>query len=113
MVAGMGLVFLILAMLWGVIAIFQQIDRRVLAQEEERMRRAASAEARPANDIPPDLMAAIMVALDHYRREAAGGAIPVRRQAPKEIEQGQARWVAVGRAYQLRSNIVPRRRNNR
>jgi len=113
MLYGMGLVFLILAMLWGVIAIFQQIDRRVLAKEEEKAQRAAAAAAPPTTAIPPDLMAAILVALDRYREEGGENASAQKRYPPKEVEQGQARWVAVGRSYQLRSNIVPRRRNAR
>jgi sodium pump decarboxylase gamma subunit len=113
MIFGMGLVFLILAMLWGVIAIFQKIDRRVLAKEEEKSQMAAAAAAKPAEDIPPDLMAAILVALDRYRHESKSGASLPRRSPPPEIKPGQARWVAVGRSYQLRSNVVPRRRSNR
>ena len=116
MVFGMGLVFLILAMLWGVISIFQVIDRRVLAKEEEKAQLAATAAARanPETGIPPELMAAIMVALDQYRHGLEKGASPAcTHPQPKDIKQGQARWVAVGRAYQLRSNVVPRRRNNR
>jgi len=113
MVMGMGLVFLILAMLWGAIAIFQQIDRRVLAKEEEKARLAAQAEARAEADIPPDLMAAILVALDRYRQDEALCGVSLPPRYTPEIEPGQARWVAVGRAYQLRTNIVPRRRNTR
>ncbi len=112
MLFGMGLVFLILALLWGVIAIFQQIDRRILAKEEEKAQMAAAAAAEPGADIPPDLIAAILVALDRYRQGAKSRG-PGRRHPPGEIEPGQARWVAVGRAYQLRSNIVPRRRSHR
>jgi Na+-transporting methylmalonyl-CoA/oxaloacetate decarboxylase gamma subunit len=113
MLYGMGLVFLILAMLWGVIAIFQRIDRRVLAKEEEKALMRSDATSTPAAAISPDLMAAILVALDRYRQEEAGKIGVMKRYPPKEIQQGQARWVAVGRAYQLRSNIVPRRRNSR
>jgi len=111
MVYGMGMVFAILAMLWGVIAIFQQIDRRVLAKEEEKARLAELAAAPPSDPLPPELMAAILVALHRYRQEDAGLAPAYTCLPAREVKQGQARWVAVGRAYQLRSNIVPRRRN--
>jgi len=113
MLYGMGLVFLILAMLWGVIAIFQRIDRRMLVSEEEKTQRETAASSPPPAAIAPDLMAAILVALERYRQEEAGKISVQKRYPPKEIQQGQARWVAVGRAYQLRSNIVPRRRNSR
>jgi sodium pump decarboxylase gamma subunit len=111
MVYGMGMVFAILAMLWGVIAIFQQIDRRVLAKEEEKARLAAAAAAPPSELLPPELMAAILVALHRHRQEEAGLVSTIKCIPAREVKQGQARWVAVGRAYQLRSNIVPRRRN--
>ncbi len=113
MIVGMGMVFLILAMLWGVISIFQKIDRRVLVSEERKAADAAASAVKASAEIPPDLMAAILVALDQYRREASGMASPLKRRLPQEINRGQARWVAVGRAYQLRSNIVPRRRDHR
>ena len=113
MIVGMGLVFLILAMLWGVIAIFQQIDRRVLAREEEKAQRAEMAASTPADEPSPDLLAAILVALSQYRQEARSGVAAPRRSPPRDIEPGEARWVAVGRSYQLRSNIIPRRRNQR
>jgi sodium pump decarboxylase gamma subunit len=111
MVVGMGLVFLILTMLWGAIAIFQQIDRRALAREEKKAHLSPKTEARTDASIPPDLMAAIMLALHHYREvESLCNVSSLKKHLPTEIEPGQARWVAVGRAYQLRSNIIPRRR---
>jgi len=112
MLFGMGLVFLILALLWGVIAIFQQIDRRVLAKEDEKPRRAAATAAPPAPDLPSALIAAILVALDRYQQEAAGQIEPARGPSI-QVASGQPRWVAVGRSYQLRSNIVPPRRRQR
>ena len=109
MLYGMGLVFTILALLWGVIALFQRFDRRLLAEEEEETA-APRAVTATAADIPPALMAAILVALQRYREEEA--VAPTRRRRPKKLEPTQARWVAVGRAYQLRSNIAPRRRRS-
>ncbi len=104
MVVGMAMVFIILAMLWGIIALFQQIDRRMFAREEARAQKAAA----PTEEPSPELLAAIAVAVHRYRLEAAQ---PERMgpRVPKRLEPSQARWVAVGRAYQLRQNLPPRR----
>jgi len=107
MLFGMGLVFIILALLWGVIAIFQRIDRRLLSESEDE---PLPADIRaPVAEIPAELMAAILVALERYREEETA---PIRGRRPKQLEPTQARWVAVGRAYQLRSNITPRRKRS-
>ncbi len=101
MIVGMAMVFIILAMLWGVIALFQRIDRRMFAREEAQARtQELNVEA-----LPPELLAAITVAVHRYRLEAAQAHKPSRPQVPKRLEPSQARWVAVGRAYQLRSNL--------
>ena len=104
MVFGMGMVFLILAMLWGVIAIFQRMDRRLFARKAEE----AEATPIPIQEPAPDLLAAIAVAIHRYRMEAMQG-VPQAPKVPHRLEPSQARWVAVGRAYQLRSNIPPRK----
>ena len=104
MVVGMAMVFTILAMLWGVIALFQRADRRMFARQE------AQAEKKPPTQEPsPELLAAITVAVHRYRLEASRPETS-RPRVPKRLEPSQARWVAVGRAYQLRSNLPPRRK---
>lgn len=112
MFVGMGMVFIILALLWGVIAIFQWFDRRMIAGNDEEAGEETGGEPATAA-LSPDLMAAILVALDRYRRERRGEIGVTRRLPPKDIQRGQARWVAVGRSYQLRSHFVPRRREQR
>jgi len=104
MVVGMAMVFIILAMLWGVIAIFQRIDRRMFAREEAEAREKAIL----TEELPPELLAAITVAIHRYRMEASQPQYAVPR-VPKRLEPSQKRWVAVGRSYQLRSNIPPKR----
>ncbi len=105
MVVGMSMVFLILAMLWGVIAIFQQIDRRMFAREAAR----AQQESTPIETLSPELLAAITIAIHRYRQETSASQQP-RLQIPKRMEPPQARWVAVGRSYQLRSHVISRKR---
>jgi len=105
MIFGMGLVFLILAMLWLIIALFQWIDRHVLVtvQEDKDVQVAAQAEI-----LSPDLLAAIAIAVDRYRQQQKPTILGQR--IPKRLESGQARWAAVGRSYQLGSQSVLRRR---
>lgn len=104
MVVGMGMVFLILAMLWGMITIFQRMDRRLFAKEAEEAEPAAT----PMQEPEPELLAAMAVAIHRYRLEASQ-AVPQSPKVPHRLEPSQARWVAVGRAYQLRSNLSPRK----
>ncbi len=104
MVVGMSMVFLILAMLWGIITIFQRMDRRLFAKEAEE----AESTSTPVQEPAPEMMAAIAVAIHRYRLEASQ-AVPQAPKVPHRLEPSQARWVAVGRAYQLRSNMPPRK----
>ncbi len=105
MVVGMSMVFLILAMLWGVIALFQQIDRRMFAREAAK----AQEEKAPTETLSPELLAAITIAIHRYRTETTQPQQP-RLRVPKRMEPPQARWVAVGRSYQLRSHVISRKR---
>lgn len=102
MVVGMGMVFIILAMLWGIIALFQRIDRVMFAREAARAEEAAA-----GPELSPELLAAIAVAIHRYQQEKKRP-LPGPR-VPKRLDPSQARWVAVGRAYQLRAN-APRTR---
>lgn len=104
---GMGLVFIILALLWGVIALFQQIDRRLSPDErpQPQPRAATNDGAAPT----PDVLAAIMVAVHRYRQEAQPPA-PEHLSAP-QLTQFSGRWVAVGRARQLSPHVSARRRS--
>jgi sodium pump decarboxylase gamma subunit len=104
MVMGMGMVFIILALLWGVIALFQRVDRRMFAREAAQARQ----EKTPEPAISPDLLAAIAVAIHRYRLEASQPERLKRPRVPKRLEPSQARWVMLGRSQQLRANRPPR-----
>lgn len=95
---GMGLVFGLLALLWGLLTLVQRWDRPAVA--------APLAEAAPAmaeQGIDPALLAAIVTAAlahrAHLRREAA----PAMRSHWPGSQLYASRWVAAGRTRQNQS----------
>ncbi|RME84603.1 MAG: sodium pump decarboxylase subunit gamma [Caldilineae bacterium] len=105
MVFGMTLVFVVLALLWGVIALFARLDRRLLPREVS----APPSDSTPAAAGPaPDVLAAITVAVHRHRRETSAHAAPPATHG----RQPSSRWVALGRGRQLRSYTPQRRRSD-
>jgi Na+-transporting methylmalonyl-CoA/oxaloacetate decarboxylase gamma subunit len=102
---GMGLVFLLLAVLWGLIALLVRIDRVQPAQE-------SPPEPAPAKDVAvvrdtrgapldPPLLAAVVIACRAHRMTRRQQAAPEMR----EHEPGSlpSRWVGAGRSRQNKS----------
>jgi Na+-transporting methylmalonyl-CoA/oxaloacetate decarboxylase gamma subunit len=104
---GMSLVFGLLALLWGLLALTLRFDRGASAVPEPAGVPAAGTGAdapdEPGEAVDAGLLAAITVAtLAHKtirRREAA----PVMRSAWPGSQLFASRWVAVGRSRQNRS----------
>jgi Na+-transporting methylmalonyl-CoA/oxaloacetate decarboxylase gamma subunit len=97
---GMGLVFLLLAALWALIALLLRLDRArpVLAAAPA----TAAAEA-PRKDagFPPELLAVIYTATRLHRRALRQRAAPeVRVHAPGSLP---SRWIGSGRSRTNRS----------
>lgn len=96
-VTGIGLVFLLLGLLWGLIALLLRLDRP-----------AAGPVPSPALDLPapseslsPDLGAAILIAVLSHRAERRKEAGPeVRSRAPGSQP---SRWLMAGRTRQNQS----------
>ena len=94
---GMGLVFGLLALLWGLLTLVQRWDRPAVA--------ASRVEAAPAAEegMDPALVAAIVTAAlahrAHRRREAA----PAMRSHWPGSQLYASRWVAAGRTRQNQS----------
>lgn len=90
---GMGLVFLLLAILWGLIALVTRLDTP-----------QASAETAPETTVPaiaPDLLAAIVIACRAHRMTRRKQAAPeMRTHEPGSLP---SRWVVIGRTRQNRS----------
>jgi Na+-transporting methylmalonyl-CoA/oxaloacetate decarboxylase gamma subunit len=89
---GMGLVFLLLALLSGLIALLRRLERRV------PLPAAASG---PAADLAPELLAAVFLAVREHRRVRRKQAAPaMRSHQPGSLP---SRWVGAGRTRQNRS----------
>jgi Na+-transporting methylmalonyl-CoA/oxaloacetate decarboxylase gamma subunit len=105
---GMGLVFLLLAVLWGLIALvtrFEPEPRRVAGAWDAAVAATATAQASvqaaDAGALDPELLAAILIACRAHRMSR-------RKQAAPEMRTHQpgtlpSRWVATGRTRQNRS----------
>jgi sodium pump decarboxylase gamma subunit len=104
---GMGLVFLLLAILWGLISLITRLDHPqsdVDAASASAMAPGAgaavtAAQVRPVLD--PDLLAAIVVACRAHRMTRRQQAAPeMRTHEPGSLP---SRWVGTGRTRQNRS----------
>ncbi len=108
---GMGLVFGVLALLWGALTLLGKLD---LALGIERGAGATSVDAAVApaagaramivsGEVEPEALAAIAIAVQTHatllRREAA----PVQRSSKPGAQLFASRWLAAGRTRQTRS----------
>lgn len=106
---GIGLVFALLALLWGMLVLVLRFDRVPVVVPQQVIAGDPAASGDGVNDaadtdtIDPDLLAAIVVAtLTHkavLRREAA----PVMRIYWPGSQLFASRWVAIGRSRQNRN----------
>jgi len=88
---GMGLVFFLLAVLWGLIALLIRFDVPAAAASDER----------PVPIVDPALLAAIVIACRAHRMTRRQQAAPeMRAHEPGSLP---SRWVGVGRTRQNRS----------
>jgi Na+-transporting methylmalonyl-CoA/oxaloacetate decarboxylase gamma subunit len=98
---GMGLVFLVLAGLWAVIALLVRLDAEAATPGEGEAPIPASAAAgeRQAG-LDPRLAAAIMIAVRaHIRVRRKQAAPAMRAHAPGSLP---SRWTSIGRGRQVR-----------
>ena len=118
-VLGMGLVFSMLIVLWGILTFILFMDKEevpaaaaALAVSEETSSDAALADdaqetesSGPAiiNGMPADLVAAIMVAAMKHRENLRRQAAPITRTTWPGSQMYASRWVAAGRAQQNNS----------
>jgi len=97
---GMGLVFALLATLWGLLALVQRLDRA----PAEPVAGAAVAPHEPAAaGLDKDLVAAIAVATLAHRALLRREAAPVMRSYWPGSLLYASRWIAAGRTRQSRS----------
>jgi Na+-transporting methylmalonyl-CoA/oxaloacetate decarboxylase gamma subunit len=100
---GMGLVFALLALLWGLLALVSRLDAppEPLPPAVVPAAEAPSQMAEPAPD--PAMLAAITLAMALHRARQRGAAEPhMRIHWPGSLLHA-SRWVSAGRARQTRS----------
>ena len=103
---GMGLVFLLLAVLWGLIALMTRLDKPPASGETAAAGDAGAgavvaSRAGGAVDLPPDVVAAIVIACRAHRMSRRKQAAPeMRTHQPGSLP---SRWVGSGRTRQNRS----------
>jgi len=95
-VLGMGLVFGLLAALWGVLTLVLRLDRPPPAP-------AGRADPPPASALDPELVAAIAVAVLTHKMIRRRQAAPAMRSYWPGSLLYASRWVATGRGRQNRS----------
>lgn len=108
---GMGLVFALLGLLWGFLALVGRLDR---TQEEAP---AAGAPPAPpvrfivadAFDLEPEVVAAITIAVLAHTSARRRQAAPLMRKAPPGSQLWASRWLAAGRTRQTRGYVPPKR----
>lgn len=114
-VLGMGLVFALLAMLWGLLTLVLVLDKEPVAPELPASEPASSAlqstpedtapvaaQPTPAlvNGLPADLVAAIMMATMTHKSNLRRQAAPYMRSYWPGSQLFASRWVAAGRSRQ-------------
>jgi glutaconyl-CoA/methylmalonyl-CoA decarboxylase subunit delta len=103
---GMGLVFALLALLWGLLSLVLRFDPAAVDAEgaaDGGPDAGAGATARAADDLDADLVAAILVATLTHKAVRRQEAAPVMRSYWPGSLLFASRWVATGRARQNRS----------
>lgn len=95
-VLGMGLVFILLALLWALMVLMVRFDR---TEPEPALPQPVTAS--PASELDPALRAAILAAVLRYRH--------TRQPAEAPTAPATGHWVEIGRARQHDSNRARRR----
>jgi Na+-transporting methylmalonyl-CoA/oxaloacetate decarboxylase gamma subunit len=107
-IVGIGLVFITLLLLWGVMALLMRLLQVRAAPHGTKVAALVS-----SADTPDDYnakVAAVIVALDLYQTDLRREAAPaVREHQPGTLP---SRWVAIGRGRQVASR-EPERRSSR
>ena len=103
-VLGMGLIFLLLALLWGLLVLMLRLDREPPSEADDAGQRRAG----PAR-LAPELLTAISIAVLTHRSVLRKQAAPSMRSFWPGSILFASRWVAAGRHRQTQ-NWHPRNR---
>ena len=107
-VLGMGLVFLLLALLWALLTVMLRLDREPSGELDEGLATSRS-EARRLVRLAPELLSAITVAVFTHQAVLRKQAAPAMRSYWPGSILFASRWIAAGRHQQTQS-WNPRRR---
>jgi glutaconyl-CoA/methylmalonyl-CoA decarboxylase subunit delta len=101
-VLGMGLVFVLLALLWALLTVMLRLDRPP-APEPGEGAAAARPHARTPVKLPPELLSAITVAVFTHQAVLRKQAAPAMRSYWPGSILFASRWIAAGRHQQTQS----------
>jgi Na+-transporting methylmalonyl-CoA/oxaloacetate decarboxylase gamma subunit len=107
-VLGMGLVFLLLALLWALLTVLLRLDRPPASEPEKGIASARPAPKKPVK-LSPELLSAIAVAVFTHQAVLRKQAAPAMRSHWPGSTLFASRWVAAGR-HQQTQNRNPRAR---
>jgi sodium pump decarboxylase gamma subunit len=108
-VLGMGLVFLLLALLWALLTAMLRLDREPASGEPDEGTASSRPEARRPVKLAPELLSAITVAVFTHQAVLRKQAAPAMRSYWPGSILFASRWMAAGRHQQTQS-WNPRRR---
>jgi Na+-transporting methylmalonyl-CoA/oxaloacetate decarboxylase gamma subunit len=117
---GMGLVFTLLTLLWGLLALVGRLDRAAVqegAGGDASHRSSVDAGGAPlvrfkvadAIDLEPEVIAAITIAVVAHTSARRRQAAPAMRSAKPGSQLWASRWLAAGRTRQTRGYVPPKR----
>jgi sodium pump decarboxylase gamma subunit len=102
-VLGMGLVFLLLALLWALLTLLLRLDREPAAEDAKEGAVRAEPRAAGAVKVAPDMLAAITVAVSMHQAVLRKQAAPAMRSYWPGSILFASRWVGAGRHQQTQS----------
>ena len=103
-VLGMGLVFALLALLWGLLTIVLALDKEEVAPEsEDDIAGDEAAEGPQVSGLPADLVSAIVVATLKHKNALRGGSTSMMQTTCASNQPSP--WAAAGRARQTNNWI--------
>ncbi len=101
-VLGMGLVFMLLALLWALLTVMLRLDRQPPGPPEAGVAGGRPMARRPVK-LPPELLSAITVAVFTHQAVLRKQAAPAMRSHWPGSILFASRWVAAGRHQQTQS----------
>ena len=108
-VLGMGLVFLLLALLWGILTLMLRLDSQPPSDDTDGSADSDRPRSGRRVTVAPEVLAAITVAVSTHRAVLRKRAAPSMRSHWPGSILFASRWVGAGR-HQQTQNWHPRRR---